>query len=452
MKKQYTINDFFDEEGNFLTKKFYNARYLHKSDPIFGTIDKYDGNSFEEKCRAYLSENPDEDLEFNTFEKDIPKDKIKRAIDGEDVVLEKKVERNGSKILSESRIITIKDLESDEEILRAHGYEPKNWDIIKYSKSEWDSNCGEGIIKKLHASKIVVRPKDTNALSESNIREFIDQCVNYKPEQFSKCTYLLNNKNNGKLLIIPIADLHYGLLAKKETSKAEYNMDIAEERLRMFIARVFSQIKDNEISHILLTLGNDFFNADTIDGTTCHGTHQDQEDLYFPIVQRGYKMIVDIVEEIRSFKIPLTIASIQANHDRITSHMLMIALNAFYSRNNDVEVLVESDMSSRFYYRFGKCLFGFGHDTKAQTAAAIFPQEAQEHWSHTKFKTFFIAHLHHEESKDFGTCIVRRLPILSGSSNWAYEKGFVNSGNKAQAFIYGNETGLETIINVEITS
>ena len=25
MKKQYTINDFFDEEGNFLTKKFYDS-------------------------------------------------------------------------------------------------------------------------------------------------------------------------------------------------------------------------------------------------------------------------------------------------------------------------------------------------------------------------------------------------------------------------------------------
>lgn len=444
MRKTYVIEDFFDESGNFLKKKFYDVKFLHRYDILFEEVNSCEGNTWEEKARNYLDNN----ISSNNFKNDFPQDKIKRALAGEDVVLEKKTERNGSKILSESRIITTKDLNSDEEILRAHGYEPKNWDIIKYSKSEWDSNCGEGQIETLHASKIVVRPKDTNLLTENNVRAFIDQCVDYEPDPHSK--YSLSSKNDKRLLIIPIADLHYGLLAKKETSKTEYNMDIAEKRLNEFVDKVLSRVNTNTVEHILLTLGNDFFNADTLDGTTCHGTHQDQEDLYFPIVQRGFKMVVDLVEKIRATGIKTTVASVQANHDRITSHMLMIALNAFYSGNDNIDVKVDSDMSSRFYFRYGKNLFGFGHDTKPQTAAAVFPQEAQKDWSDTKFKTFFIAHLHHEEVKDFGTCIVRRLPILSGSSNWAYENGFINSGNKAQAFIYGAETGLEVILNVEV--
>lgn len=442
MRKTYTIKDFFDNDGNFLKKKFYDVKVRHRFDDIFEEIKSCPGKTWEEKARNCLENSPNGG---GDFERELSKDKITRALAGEDVILEKKVERNGQKVLSESRIITLKDLNSDEEILKAHGYEPKNWDIIKYSKSEWDTNCGEGVIKKLHASKIVVRPKDTNLLSENNIRKFIDQCAGYK----SNPEPILIHEGK-KLLIIPIADLHYGLLAKKETSKTEYNMNIAEARLNEFVERVLAESPN--VDELLLTLGNDFFNADTLDGTTCHGTHQDQEDLYFPIVQRGFQMVVDLIERICTSCVTkhLTIASVQANHDRITSHMLMIALNAFYKNVKDIDVLVDSDMSSRFYYRFGKNLFGFGHDTKIQTAASVFPQEAAKDWSNTKFRTFFIAHLHHEEVKDCGTCVVRRLPILSGSSNWAYEKGFINSGNKAQAFIYDYEYGLQNIINVEV--
>lgn len=446
MKKTYVIEDFFDEDGNFLKKKFYNVKGLHRYDPLFEEVNSCEGSTWEEKARNYYNDTPNGE---SNFEKDLPKDKIKRALAGEDVVLERKTERNGQKVLSESRIITTKDLNSDEEILRAHGYEPKNWDIVKYSKSEWDSNCGEGQIKTLHASKIVVRPKDSNLLSETNIRAFIDQCVGYEPSDIK--FNATKGKPGKRLLVIPIADLHYGLLAKKETSKTEYNMDIAEKRLNEFIETVMKRTDDVHVERILLTLGNDFFNADTLDGTTCHGTHQDQEDLYFPIVQRGFRLVVDLIDKLGILGIPLTVASVQANHDRITSHMLMIALNAFYRNTSEVEVLVDSDMSSRFYYRYGSNLFGFGHDIKPATAAAVFPQEAQKDWSATKFRTFFIAHLHHEEVDDFGTCVVRRLPILSGSSNWAYEKGFINSGNKAQAFIYGYDTGLEGIINVEVS-
>ena len=126
---------------------------------------------------------------------------------------------------------------------------------------------------------------------------------------------------------------------------------------------------------------------------------------------------------------------------------MTLALYFKYKDNKRVEVNVSSDEKSRFYYRFGENLLGFGHETKIKECHRIMSSECKD-WSDYKYRTMFLGHLHKEEVLDTGALVVRRLPILSGKSTWTDSQGYM-AHPRAQAFVFDAARGLINTINVE---
>lgn len=416
------------ENGNFdgkLKRTFYNYITAHPNDPAVIEIKKLatNGKSLAQAYREYMQN-------------------VKYQEDTEEVAQQEfDFENNvgfSSKILDASKTLT------EDELLKQHGYEPKDWKITKHQCSKWNSGN-----KILMSSKIFVRPRNILESSPEALMKRIDKALKLVPKNIEIVRHERPEKS--KLLVLPIADLHYGLIADTATSGNCYNMETAEYRLKKYIFDAVEKANLSSDSSILITFGNDYFNCDNPAGTTAHGTPQDNEASYFTVWDKGVQLAISIVDYLKDStakEVPIFVASVQGNHDLQSSHALLLALHYKYLNSDKVFVVTESDESARWYFSFGKNLLGFAHDAKIQDCHRMMSSEC-ENWSKCDYRTMFLAHLHKEEVLDTGALVVRRVPTLSGNSTWATGKGFVTSP-RGQAFIFNKSYGLEEIINITI--
>lgn len=332
---------------------------------------------------------------------------------------------------------------TEEDLLKAHGYDPVKWKIVKHQSSKWNSG-----LNVLISSRITVRLRKPLEGSTSNLIKQINDALELPKVDFSVKTSKTNPQN---LLVIPISDLHYGLLSENNTSGNEYNMEIAEQRVKDYVQETVKNVNKSTIDTVLISFGNDFFNCDNTQGATARGTPQDNEASYTTIFDKGVNLGISLVDYLlHTFdkNVKINIIGVQGNHDLQSSHAMTLALYYNYKNNTRVTVDVRSDEKSRYYYTYGNNLIGFGHETKIKECHRIVSSEFKD-WSLYKYRTMFLGHLHKEEVLDTGALVVRRLPILSGKSTWTDSMGYM-SNPRAQSFVFNYEKGLVNIINCEV--
>lgn len=412
--------DFRRDDGSIKDKSLYTYVKKHADDPEVKQIFSFPGTSTIAKYKAYLKSF--EGASVNEL-----------GVQDQGFDYENK-EGYSNAILNFDKNLT------EEELLKQHGYDVTKWKITKHQCSKWNSG-----LRTLMASKIYVKPRNILEGSPATIMESINKALGIKPQEFKKDAVTASSK----LLVLPISDLHYGLISEDNTSDNVYNMEIAEERLKHYVAFTLENVKLNPNDVILITFGNDFFNCDNVAGTTAHGTPQDNEASYFSIFDKGVNLGISVVDYLlKNTDCKIYIASVQGNHDLQSSHAMSLALYFNYKDNKRVAVDVRSDEKSRFYYNFGNNLLGFGHETKIKECHRIMSSECKD-WSNYKYRTMFLGHLHKEEVLDTGALVVRRLPILSGKSTWTDSMGYM-SHPRAQAFVFDATKGLINTVNVEV--
>lgn len=416
--------NFEREDGSIKERVLYDYVQKHKDNPEVQKLLNCEGSSIIKK--------------YNNYRNNITSNVDQNKNDYFDKVVD--YENNSS---TSTVILPVKNNYTEEDLLKAHGYDSLLWKIIKHQSSKW--NSGSNI---LMASKIFVKQRNILEGSPKNIIDKINQSLKLPRIDFTDIKRVSDNK---KLLVIPISDLHYGLLSEYNTSGNEYNMKIAERRVKEYVRTTVENINKESISTVLISFGNDYFNCDNVQGTTNRGTPQDNEASYTTIFDKGVNLGISLIDYLlQTFDkhVNINIIGVQGNHDLQSSHAMSLALYYNYKNNDRVNVDTYSDEKSRYYYRFGENLIGFGHETKIKECHLIMSSECKD-WSIYKYRTMFLGHLHKEEVLDTGALVVRRLPILSGRSKWSETQGY-DSHPRAQSFVFDRNKGLVNIINVEI--
>lgn len=415
--------DFRRADGTIKEKALYNYIKKHKDDPEVSAILSIDEKSVIGKYKKYLQNVSDETPKKETS-----------TITSQEFDYENQIGES-------SAILDFKHALTEDELLKQHGYDAEKWKITKHQCSKWQNGAAT-----LMSSKIFVKPRNILENTPDNIVARINKALKLKPISFEPV-----KKVAGKLLLVlPISDLHYGLISSDNSSDNVYNMQIAEERLMKYVSESISNVQPELLDTVLVTFGNDFFNCDNVQGTTAHGTPQDNEKDYFTVWDAGVRLGVSVIEYLLK-KLPkakIHVAGIQGNHDLQSSHAMTTALYYKYLDSDRVKVDIRSDEKSRYYYTYGENLIGFGHETKIKECHRIMSSECKD-WSNYKYRTMFLGHLHKEEVLDTGALVVRRLPILSGKSIWTDSQGFM-SHPRAQSFVFDAMEGLKATFNVEM--
>ena len=331
-------------------------------------------------------------------------------------------------------------------LLKSHGYDIKAWELVSARNNIWNVYSKQDGVQVLYSSKIVVKPRVDYCWNEKDILKIFN---NIKTNCKNEVNIISKQHTlNGNLLVVPIADLHYGLFSDKYSTGNDYNIKIAEELFYTVINNIIDRVKNKKFEKVLFIVGNDFINADNINGTTTKCTPQDNDGLWFNTVNKATQMIINGIDMLNSIA-PVDVVYVLSNHDLHTMFGIMQTIKAWYRNNKNIKI--DDSPMPRKYYKFGKNILGLSHDIKVKDALPLITSEAKDMWSDCTHMIWMLAHLHQAMIYEKqGYLEIMRLPTVSGWSRWSNNMGYFQSEKKNQSFIMDEYMGITDVINTII--
>ncbi len=250
------------------------------------------------------------------------------------------------------------------------------------------------------------------------------------------------------LLELSLPDLHIGKLSWEDESGENYDTKIAIERYNQSVAKLLDHVRHykNEISEILLPLGNDLFNIDNKNNMTTAGTPQHVDSRWQQMFNKAKGLMIKNINDLMQIA-PVKVVMVSGNHDMQTVFYLGSVLEAYY--RNTERVTVDNSPTQRKYHAFGINLIGFthGNEEKHQELGLIMATEKPQEWAASKCRQFHLGHFHSRKTtkyldvQEFQGFTVRVLPSLSGTDAWHNSKGYM-SMKSAVAYLYEKDNGL----------
>ena len=338
-----------------------------------------------------------------------------------------------------------------EVVLCGHNLSIDEWEVISYKNNYWHTQIQGGERKVLYQSKVIVKPK-VNKISIEWVKEEFkkfdrEHTTQYIPQIIHNHTNQL--KSEELLVEVNIADLHLGRICYNQQDGRLYDTDYITQVWRQLITDIIQSLNFN-ISQIDFIWSNDFFNSDTPNKTTIHGTVQDTKEPWDILFITGKNLLIDAIE-ILSQLAPLKSIYVPANHDMTTSFYASQYLEAWFRNTDNVEIVTNT--FPRQYELFGNTLIGWTHgDGKKSTdrdLTVIMPDDFPELWGKSIYREFHAAHLHSEQSIiEKNGVILRRISSPNFNDRWSFQ--FPKAVRKCQVFVYGKTSGLLQILNIPV--
>lgn len=248
------------------------------------------------------------------------------------------------------------------------------------------------------------------------------------------------------IAVVGLSDFHWGKYSDAQENGESFSRDVAKRRLFSATVDVMEKVAMfGAPEHFLIPIGSDFFNIDTHMGTTTTGTPQDSDGTYAEILQSGFYLVENWIDQIRSIA-PVELRLMSGNHDRNSGIALLLYLEALYRYCPDVTV--HMDRTYRSYHRYGKNLIGLVHGDgvkRTKDLAGIMAHEAPG-WSESPHRTIYTGHLHNELTEtEFGV-VRRQLPSLSGPDRWHAKGGYTTAPKSLPCYIHHKEKGVVAIL------
>lgn len=365
-----------------------------------------------------------------------------------------KFAEDGSKTTEKIILLSESEMNNPSVIMQKMGLDPIQWELLT---CELSRKAYQVTMKLKRDGEETPKTETNNAFSckirakpiqtKINTSDVAEALANIKTPKLAEYKYL----SSGKMLVVPIMDAHFGLLAwKDETGNSHYDLGIAEATFKYVIKNILAKAKGN-YDKILFPIGQDLYHVDTTDNTTTAGTHMDSDGRWPKIFSKGLECQIWAIEQLRQYG-PVEVFRVPGNHDEMLSYCATEAIAQRYRECDNVTVDGKyPNPSPRKYVRYGNNLIGFSHgaDESKSRLEKVMQVESGD-WSDTLFREFHLGHLHHEKVWESGGILFRRISSMTPVSSWMNKKAMVGNVRKAQAFIYDKDKGLTDIINVII--
>lgn len=241
------------------------------------------------------------------------------------------------------------------------------------------------------------------------------------------------------LTVYQIADLHLGMLSWKPETGEDYDLRIAESRLRDCMTRLVAQSRPSREA-LILNLGDWQHTDDQRNMTPRSGNLLDVDSRYVKILTAGVKLMQDCIALALRRHQCVVVRNIRGNHDPHASIALTVALKAFYAR--DKRVTIDDDPGEFFYRRFGATLIGahHGHKARAPELAMAMAVDRREDWGATKYHVFYFGHIHHETLREVGDVRVESFQTIAAKDAHAVGQAY-RSGKSLVAITHHRRDG-----------
>lgn len=339
-------------------------------------------------------------------------------------------------------------MKQPEQILRTHGYDVTQWELINHRLSLWNAYSKQDGTHELYASKLTVKPIQF-AITEQSINNLIGKMVDkhFINHSFYE-RYTLEKHESRKMAELAIFDLHLGKLAWREETEEDYDLTIATERYRYVLDEMLDEVRYEGIEKILLPFGNDFFHFDNENNTTTKGTPQDSDTRMAKMFDRGVDLVIETIQKCLEIA-DVEFVYVKSNHDATIGYYANVVIDRLYK--NNPQVTLHTRPKSRNYIEYGNCLIGYTHgDKEKKNLTTLMQSEVPEIWGRTKYREWHIGHFHHLKVQEHNGLVIQTMPSISGTDKYHYDAGYTGSLKRAVCIIWDYEKGKKREIYVNI--
>ena len=129
-----------------------------------------------------------------------------------------------------------------------------------------------------------------------------------------------------------------------------------------------------------------------------------------------------------------------SNHDSHSGFALAIALEKFFENSG---ITFDVTPNNRKYYQYGVNMFGFHHGDGARKTMLpmLMATEEPNMWSNSKYRYFYVHHVHHYTKEDMQGVTIETLRSPSEADKWHDDNGYTSGKMAVEGFLHEYNTG-----------
>lgn len=242
-----------------------------------------------------------------------------------------------------------------------------------------------------------------------------------------------------RLTVYPMGDPHLGMYAWYEETGIDFNLEIAEEDLKNAVDRLVDCAPQTETA--LITQLGDFFHADdSTNQTRRSGNSLDVSGRHTQVMRVGLRVMIYLIQRALENHQTVRVINEVGNHDDESSLALSLMLDCYF--HDEPRVEIDTSPSTFHYFQFGKVFIGVthGHNTKYADLGPIMATDRPTQWGATKYRYWYVGHVHHQNLKEFPGVVVESFRTLAGRDAWHSAQGY-RSGRDMKCIVHHKEFG-----------
>lgn len=208
--------------------------------------------------------------------------------------------------------------------------------------------------------------------------------------------------------VIPLPDIHVGLLAWEEETGGNYDTHIARETMRVAIADLVESMPPSK--HCLVLGLGDLLHFDGYEARTERsGNPLDTDSRYPKVLREALRLVKYTIDLCLLRHGHVEVRLMAGNHDAKAALAVALALSEGYA--GDERVTIDDSPAYIWFRRYGKVLLGATHGDKAKPdqMPLLMAVDRPQDWAASTRRRVFTGHVHHERLREIGGVIVETL-------------------------------------------
>lgn len=325
-----------------------------------------------------------------------PKPKVKDVKRGTEIVINK----DGSTTSSTTTQMTEEQAKDPDFVLRAHGFNPDDWDIVSARNNFWQQNSVENGLIDLYQSKITVKPKVDKELTPQDIANLFKADIKpYTVKQVARDTHNL---------VVPLPDLHFGITRFEDTV--------------IHLDKIAEVISGGYKTIVIEQLGDLFHSSQMNSSQTLKGTMLDEVDMVQAVedAKRFFDVLVKLALD-NSTKV--YIKQMGGNHSSNLEYMFMEYLKVKYP-----QTVIKNNIKYRDAYLLDNVGIMLAHgDFADKNLPMLFANEFGGVWSLAHNRFIHKGHYHKEKTVDEGGVLSQQFGTIKPNDKYEISNGWTLS-------------------------
>lgn len=299
----------------------------------------------------------------------------------------------------------------------------------------------KGVSALLDAEGRVIQEWRKTAEDRSFLTESLQAIVDALKEDLPRVSIMpAPSSTNADLLNqFVVTDSHFGMLAWREETGADYDLRIAEDLLTDWFAAAIDLSPDAHTA-VLAQLG-DLMHHDALESVTPAHKHVLDADSR---LQKVIRVVIRTIRRVIDMRLQkhqrVHVVMAAGNHDPASSAWLREMLAAMYE--NEPRISVDNTPGLYYVFEWGETMLGYhhGHKRNVTNVDATLVGMFRDIFGRSRYAYAHVGHLHSDEGRKSGLMYVERHETLAAPDAYAAGGGWL-SGRSAKVITYHKRHG-----------